>query len=524
MNLHSYVPKMRLIQLIFFSLIWSKECEKGQTQCSESMMLICTDEGYWAKTECPTGSACKKDDDIIGCQNTEESEDDISIDNPIEPKKDKSKTVTVTMKKSAHKSQSKEKYKTVTVTKNPKEIDLEVDENSMNNGKMVTYSILLQNPSTQGQGGSAAQMVAPSISIPSSNPPSVPAYSESSPSSGSPVGSAGSPATSPGSPTSPSSSPGSPSPASSAGSPTPPVSSPSADSSANPMTESTPSSTADSALNQSSGSDSSSANSSSGGQESTSTNNTQSGSQPSSNMGNQQSTPQSSSNSNNSQSSGNQASNQSSNQSNSNQASNNSSGGQMITEQKLTKALKENNMTPNNSYLQVVVKQTNSHFKDKEMAAMFLAQLAHESGGFAHIEEIACKSGGGCAGQYGTGAPGKSYHGRGFIQLSWPDNYKNASKDLGMGDKLYQTPEVVASDVDIGMKVSIWYWDKRVATFPGVKEKKQFGLTTKAINGELECKNNANIDKSKRRYALYKSIAKEMGITNLASESGCYTM
>lgn len=183
--------------------------------------------------------------------------------------------------------------------------------------------------------------------------------------------------------------------------------------------------------------------------------------------------------------------------------------------------MKTQNYNPNQSYLNVVVKQTNSHFKDKEMAAMFLAQLAHESGGFVYIEEIACKNTG-CPGQYGTGAPGKSYHGRGFIQLSWPDNYKNASKDLGMGDKLYQNPELVAKDPDIAMKVSIWYWDKKVATAPGVSQKKQFGLTTKAINGELECKNNSNIDKSKKRYQLYKAIAKKMGIKNIASESGCY--
>lgn len=497
MNFHNYILKMELINLIFFSLIYARECEKGETQCTESMMLICTDEGYWSKTECPSGSVCKKDDDIIGCQNNEELDDDISIDTPInenpgKTEKKKSKVVTVTKKKST----SSEQYKTVTVTKSPKEIDLEMNENNLQNGKVVTYSIILQNPS---QGGNSAQMVAPSISMPSQ---------QSSP-------------TSPGTAADGSSGPTTDS---SSGPAAPTSSGPTADSSLNTTTADSPvnaptSDTGNTPTSDTTASSPTSTDSSSVGQESVtpnpSTNNTQSDLQPSTggSMGNQTSESTNQSTNQSTQSSG-----------QSTQSASQSSGGQMITEQKLTKALKENNMTPNNSYIQVVVKQTNSHFKDKEMAAMFLAQLAHESGGFAHIEEIACKSGGGCAGQYGTGAPGKSYHGRGFIQLSWPDNYKNASKDLGMGDKLYQTPEVVASDVDIGMKVSIWYWDKRVVTFPGVKEKKQFGLTTKAINGELECKNNANIDKSKRRYALYKSIAKEMGITNLASESGCYTM
>lgn len=193
-----------------------------------------------------------------------------------------------------------------------------------------------------------------------------------------------------------------------------------------------------------------------------------------------------------------------------------------MTAAQLTNALKTVGFTPNPSYLEAVVNGTNGHFKDKEMAAMFLAQLAHESGGFVHIEEIACKNTG-CPGQYGTGAPGQTYYGRGFIQLSWASNYKEASQGLGMGDKLYQNPGLVAKDPKLAMDVSIWYWDKRVATAPGVSEKKQFGLTTKAINGELECKNNANIDKSKKRYALYKAIAKEMGVTNIASEGGCYS-
>ncbi|KAM0680528.1 hypothetical protein GINT2_001216 [Glugoides intestinalis] len=199
-----------------------------------------------------------------------------------------------------------------------------------------------------------------------------------------------------------------------------------------------------------------------------------------------------------------------------------SSGGTIVTAQQLKEALMEHQMQPNEANLNALVKSTNSHFKDKEMAAMYLAQLAHESGGYVYLEEIACK--GGCPGQYGTGAPGKSYHGRGFIQLSWPDNYKQASQALGMGDQLYSDPDKVASDLTIATKVSEWYWDTRVLTAPGVKDKKEFGLTTKAINGELECKNNSNIEKSKKRYALYLSISKKMGIKNVASESGCYTL
>jgi len=161
------------------------------------------------------------------------------------------------------------------------------------------------------------------------------------------------------------------------------------------------------------------------------------------------------------------------------------------------------------------------HFKDKVMLAMFLAQIAHESE-FRYLEEVACANNK-CTGNYGTGAPNKSYHGRGFMQISWPTNYKNASIALGMEDRLYKEPELVASNLDIAVRTAIWYWDTVVMATDGVKDKKLFGLTTKAINGPIECKVGPGSEKSKRRYKLYKAISRAMGLTEVAAEGGCYT-
>ena len=157
------------------------------------------------------------------------------------------------------------------------------------------------------------------------------------------------------------------------------------------------------------------------------------------------------------------------------------------------------------------------------MAAQFLAQCAHESGGYKYIEEIAC-AGNKCPGQYGSdqGAPGKQYYGRGFIQLSWPANYKAASQKLYNNTSLYDDPDSVAKDLQKAYDVSEWFWKTNVEGKEGVGPD-HFGYTTKAINGELECKNNNNIDKSKKRYEIYVKLAKAMKLEKVADEKGCYT-
>ncbi|KAF9763878.1 Endochitinase EP3, partial [Nosema granulosis] len=193
-----------------------------------------------------------------------------------------------------------------------------------------------------------------------------------------------------------------------------------------------------------------------------------------------------------------------------------------ITVDQVTEAMSKSNYQPKPEFVEAIVKVTNEEFKTIEEAAMFLAQTGHESGGFQYIEEIDCAGSTKCAGQYGgsEGAPGKSYHGRGFIQLSWPANYKEAGEALGMGDELFQNPEKVAEDPELGAKVSVWFWQKKVATAPGVSDN-QFGATTKAINGALEC-TGSNLEKSKNRYKIYKDLAEILNISKLADEGGCY--
>ncbi len=117
----------------------------------------------------------------------------------------------------------------------------------------------------------------------------------------------------------------------------------------------------------------------------------------------------------------------------------------------------------------------------KEEAAMALTQFLHESQGLTKKVEIQCKETG-CPGQYQVpgklrqffisceqrldkvqqssdcDAPGKKYFGRGYIQLSWCYNYKDASHDLYGDDSLVNDPDKVARDENTAWDTAFWFW------------------------------------------------------------------
>jgi len=177
-------------------------------------------------------------------------------------------------------------------------------------------------------------------------------------------------------------------------------------------------------------------------------------------------------------------------------------------------------------FAQELVDQINKTSWDSNQTAMFLANIFHESGGLSLLVEQACASSP-CA-QYDNAdgkngpvkaAPGKHYFGRGYMQLSWPGNYKDASTGIYKSDKIYQNPDLVASDKSAAASTSIWFWNTRVMTSQAPL--KQFGLTIKAINGAIECGKGPN-PQAQKRWANYQKIAKILSVKQLASESGCY--
>jgi hypothetical protein len=190
--------------------------------------------------------------------------------------------------------------------------------------------------------------------------------------------------------------------------------------------------------------------------------------------------------------------------------------------------------------------------RKRELAAFF-ANIAHEttSGwtgakggpyvwGLYYTEEQACLDGH-CT-QYNTGGTspykpvaGKSYHGRGPLQLSYAYNYGLAGHELGL--PLLEKPELVSTNGETAFKTALWFWmreqkpkpschqvisgkweptesDLRLHRTPG------FGMTINIINGGIECKSNDPAAKSLReeRIGFYKWFAALLQVT---AEKNC---
>ena len=185
--------------------------------------------------------------------------------------------------------------------------------------------------------------------------------------------------------------------------------------------------------------------------------------------------------------------------------------------------------------------------RKRELAAFF-AHIAHETGnggpgakggpyawGLYYTEEQACLDGH-CT-QYNTGGTspyrpvaGKSYYGRGPLQLTYAYNYGLAGKELGL--PLLERPELVSSDGVIAFRTALWFWmsaqkpkpschdvlcgkwqpaaeDLRLGRRPG------FGMTINIINGGIECNNTAPSVREQReeRIGFYKWFAALLQVT-----------
>jgi len=118
----------------------------------------------------------------------------------------------------------------------------------------------------------------------------------------------------------------------------------------------------------------------------------------------------------------------------------------------------------------------------KELA-LLMGNMAHESGAFNYVEEIRC------AGvNFVTGdCPYGLYHGRGYIQLSWDYNYREAANYLN-NQRILTDPNIVMNDPTVNWQTVQWFWVSRVQdTFR--RRGYTMGASVRAINGGIECDN-----------------------------------
>lgn len=114
--------------------------------------------------------------------------------------------------------------------------------------------------------------------------------------------------------------------------------------------------------------------------------------------------------------------------------------------------------------------------------AHFLAQVAHESGGFRYMEEIA--SGAAYEGRADLGntetGDGKRYKGRGPIQCTGRANYRKYGRLLGID--LERHPEILSTP-SLGLLVGCLYW--RENGLNALADRDDTLAITKRINGGL---------------------------------------
>lgn len=117
-----------------------------------------------------------------------------------------------------------------------------------------------------------------------------------------------------------------------------------------------------------------------------------------------------------------------------------------------------------------------------EREAHFLAQVAHESGGFRYVRELASGEAYEGRADLGNTEPGDGplFRGRGLIQITGRHNYNECGQALGVD--LVSNP-VLLEQPELAARSAGWFWDSR-----HLNELADRGDTrgiTKRINGGL---------------------------------------
>ncbi|MHC8335462.1 glycoside hydrolase family 19 protein [Pseudomonas sp. LB3P25] len=124
--------------------------------------------------------------------------------------------------------------------------------------------------------------------------------------------------------------------------------------------------------------------------------------------------------------------------------------------------------------------------------AAFLAQVGHESGQLQYVRELGSAQ---YLSKYDTGAlavrlgntpepdgDGQKYRGRGLIQITGRDNYRQCSLGLFGDDRLLFLPELLEQP-QWAAESAAWFWEQN--GFNELADRDQFNSITRRINGGL---------------------------------------
>lgn len=152
----------------------------------------------------------------------------------------------------------------------------------------------------------------------------------------------------------------------------------------------------------------------------------------------------------------------------------------MITEQQIRAMMPSagNRLTPHLPYIGPALEA--GGITTPQRIAAFMAQLAHESGEYRYMEEIADGSAYEGRADLGNTQPGdgRRYKGRGPIQITGRANYAAAGKAMGL--PLVEHPELLAMP-EHGTASAVWFWNSRDLSL--FADHDWFRLITRIING-----------------------------------------
>ena len=165
-------------------------------------------------------------------------------------------------------------------------------------------------------------------------------------------------------------------------------------------------------------------------------------------------------------------------------SSSSSSSGSSLVSTPLTPIVTSKKSTPGGQYGEssLLAAMSRAGIVDPTERAMFLAQMAHESGNFRYDEEIASGQAYEGRSDLGNTQPGDGvrYKGRGYIQLTGRANYRDYGNRLGVD--LENNPDL-AKDPNIAADIAIAYWKERVDR--NAARAGDVRTVTKNINGGL---------------------------------------